>query len=122
MESFEEFKENFKKKAQEAKKKAADDIWYAANWCRENKELTIALSTVGVVAIKGATKIATGIIRHANLRQERYNKDNYIFDRSINRWVELRRPLKESDYREILEARERGERLGDVLLRMDLVK
>lgn len=93
-----------------------------AQWVGNNKEaLAIIIPVVGV-GIKGIAKIIKGVSRNAALKQERYLKENFIYDRSLGRHLELKKPLSNEQMKSILERKENGERLASILQNMNLLK
>lgn len=106
-----ERKERFNKKAN-----------IAANWIRNNKEtLAIAIPVVGV-SIKGTAKIIKGISKNVALSQEKQLKERFIYDRSLGKYLELKKPLTNAQMKSILERKDNGERLASILQNMNLLK
>jgi hypothetical protein len=105
----------------EFKRKAVEKAKHAAQWVRENPELVGIATTVGAAAIGGAVKICKTIGRTNNLRKERYNKEWYIYDRSLGMYLHTRRPLRTKDFQTINARRQRGEKLADILANMNIL-
>lgn len=112
MEEFNVKEFNRKKKIADLKRKAAE-IW------TENKEiLMVAIpGAIGVVG-KGINMLG----RRSNLRKEKNLKDRYIYDRSMGHYWELKRNLKQSEWSEIERRKHSGEKLGDILNSMKILK
>lgn len=93
-----------------------------AQWVGNNKEALAVIIPVVGVGIKGTAKIIKGVSRNAALKQERYLKENFIYDRSLGRHLELKKPLSHEQMKSILERKENGERLASILQNMNLLK
>ena len=100
-----------------AREKAADIYW----WVKNNPETAGVLATVGTAVIGGAVKVGKSLVRTYNLRQEKYNKDRYIYDRSLGMYLHTRRPLRNQDFVIINSRRKNGERLADILTSMRIL-
>ena len=108
-------KERFKRKVKESFQKTV-------YWINDNKEfLMIAIPAV-VAVTKCGSKVIGSIARNIALNKEQKMKDLYIYDRSLGRYIELRRPLRNQDMKIILDRRENGERLSNILMDMNLMK
>jgi len=59
--------------------------------------------------------------RQRVIRQERYNKERYIYDRSLGMYLHTRRPLTNRDFERISARRRNGERLADILYDMGIL-
>lgn len=101
----------------EAKRK----VMQGAQWVRENPESAGILATVGTAAIGGGVKIFKGLMRNVNLRKEQYNKERYIYDRSLGMYLHTKRPLRNKDYVTINQRRKNGEKLSDILASMKIL-
>lgn len=103
-----------------------DRMWIkaqmAANWIRNNPETVGIAMTVGTAVIGGAVKIGKGAIRHRNLRKEQFNKERYIYDRSLGMYLRTKRPLRNKDYLTINARRKNGEKLSDILADMHVLE
>lgn len=103
--------------ASKVREKAVDAYW----WVKNNPETAGILATVGTAAIGGAVKIGKSLVRTYNLRQEKYNKDRYIYDRSLGMYLHTKRPLKNQDFVTINTRRKNGEKLADILTSMRIL-
>ena len=54
--------------------------------------------------------------------QEKKIKDLKIYDRSMGKYLDLKRPLNQNDMKIVLERRDNGERLSNILMDMNLLK
>lgn len=94
----------------------------AMNWINHNKEVLVIVIPAGIALFNGTVKFGRSISRNIALHQEKQIKELKIYDRSLGRYIDLKRPLKHSDMKTILERKENGERLANILMDMDLVK
>ena len=109
-------------KAHELWRKTKEKGKQALEYVEQHKE-TIAMVTPVVLGAFGiGKKILGGAVRQHNLREERELKDYRVYDRRLGAYLRLRRPLKNSDWKKIELRLERGERLVDVLRKLDMLK
>lgn len=105
---------NFGRKVSNKAKETMDFV-------KNNPEATAALLATGGAIIGGAGKIVKHISRNANLRQEKYNKERYIYDHSLNLYLKTKRKLTAKDYENINELRKQGYSKSEALLRLNLL-
>jgi hypothetical protein len=91
----------------------------AKEWCNNHKAEIISLTPVLVSAAVELTKIAA---KRGTINEERHLKDDYIYDRSMGHYWELRRKPKQSEQLMIDQRRREGEPLGGILQDMRLLK
>lgn len=91
------------------------------NWVRNNPELATTALTVGSVFIGGAIKVGKGLVKTHNLHKEQYNKERYIYDRSLGMYLHTKRPLRTQDFATINARRNKGEKLSDILVSMKIL-
>lgn len=108
-------------KWQEIKDKAWQKTKAAVRWIEENPEAVGFILTAGTIAAGGIKKVCNTIGRQSTLRQERYNKERYIYDRSLGMYLHTRRPLTNRDFERISVRRKKGERLADILYSMGIL-
>ena len=108
-------KERFKRKVKE---KVQNTIY----WINENKEFLIIVVPAASAILGGGFKVIRSISRNVALAQEKRIKDMRIYDRSMGKYIELKRPLKNADMKTILERRENGEKLSNILMDLKLIK
>lgn len=106
-------------KWQRFKRRAKDKFENVKGWCYLHQEDLMIYIPVGIAAVAGVTKFCT---KQHRLNQERKLKDLYIYDRSMGRYVELRRKLNQKDLLTISNRRKNGERLTDILIDLKLVR
>ena len=116
--------DDFKKeeKRRERKERFNKKVNITANWIRNNKEtLAIVIPVVGV-SIKGTAKIIKGISKNVALSQEKQLKEKFIYDRSLGKYLELKKPLTNAQMKSILERKDNGEKLSSILRTENLLK
>lgn len=118
--NIDDYKKEMKKR--ERKEKAKRAINDGLNWIDSHRELVSLAVPVIVVSVKGGTKIVNGISRNVKLHQEKVDKEMRIYDRSLGKHIYLKRPLKNAELRKILERKEDGEKLTNILMDMNLIK
>lgn len=114
----------FKKeqKKRERKEWVDEKLNKSAKWVKENKEtLAVVIPAVGI-GMKGGAKIIKGVVKHNNLKMEQRLKEKFIYDRSLGKYLELKKPLSNNQMKTILERKENGEKLANVLQNMNLLK
>lgn len=112
----------FKERANDWKNRQKDNLSRAWYWTVDNKEVLIALAPAAIAVVAGSSKIVSSTIRnHAVNKEIRYH-ERTIYDRSLGRYVELRRKLSNSEALLIEERRNRGEGLMAILQDMHLLK
>ena len=100
----------------ELKEKAGNSI----EWIKENPK-----EAVGIFAAAGAIVGGIGktINKQVTARQERYTKERFIYDHSLNAYLETKRKLTNNDIVRINDERRRtGKKLSEVLAEMNLLK
>ena len=115
MEDKKTLKERFADKKETAKEKLSD----VRQWCGNHKAEIMVLAPV---LISGAVEMVKVATKKKNLNEEQHLKDNYIYDRSMGHYYELRRKLKSSEWLQIEERKAEGETLGRILEDMRVLK
>lgn len=106
----------------DACKKAKTKVTDTIIWVRDNPENTVAILGGATAAIKAISSIGKRLTRNAALRQEKYNKERYIYDRSLNTYVKIKRKLTQSDFVKINQMRKKtGKKVSEILSDLDLV-
>lgn len=105
----------FKKFMRDLKWKAID----VKDYVIEHKE-TVIPAAIGAIGTIGTITKVVG--KRVTLSKEQRIKDRYIYDRSLGRYVEVKRKLNQKDLANIAKRKKDGERVTDILLDMNLVK
>lgn len=115
---------------EELKQKAKVWKWELDNWayCQEEKLKWLwnnhSKEIIVLVPVLTATaeKMIRGIRRSRNLKEEKYLKENYIYDRSRGCYIELRRKLTNRELLELDRRKRNGESLIEILSSMRVMK
>lgn len=91
----------------------------AFKWCSDHKELVVGGAIAGLGLLKTGLKIG-GKIHVQNM--ERRNKDLRVYDTSLGKYWELKHKLKNRDWLEIERRKANGERLGEILNDLNVLK
>lgn len=103
------------------------------NWCkvkwnkfvlfvRDNKDILTFVVPFITVIISGGSRIISRMIASRTVRRDIQFKERTIYDRSLGRYTELKRPLKAKESLEIERRRKNGESLNSILDDMRLLK
>lgn len=114
---------NIDLKRAQMKKKCKENFQKVIRWCIDNKEIVILLAPAGFsllsVVIKTISKVTVTSMRaHA----EKTTKDLYCYDRSLGHYWKLKRELKSSEWVQVNRRKANGEKLGDILDSMKVLK
>lgn len=101
------------------KRKAKEYYTKTKDWCIDHQEELLVYVPLALAAITSVCKTANKAI---DANREKKLKDMYIYDRSLGRYIELKRPLNQRDLTNITSRRQNNERLTDILLDMNLVR
>ena len=104
---------------QAGKRKVIDGI----EWCKENPRDAAMLLGSATTILAGANKVIRGVNRHVTARKERYTKERFIYDHSMNAYLETKRKLTSKDIQKIDNIRRStGKRMSEVLADLNLLK
>lgn len=116
-------KEARKARIRKQKVKIKQKVEDAKEWICVNQEFILG---VAVPVLLSATTLVIKCVgaanRRARLRQEKDLKELYCYDRSLGHYWKLKRPLKNSDWVKINTKIRGGEKLGDILSDMNVLK
>lgn len=79
--------------------------------------LPIAIGVIGTLS-RGGKKV----YRKVKANREQHIKDTRYYDRSQNMYVKLRHKRSQDEWNEIHRRQAKGEKMGDILKDMDLIK
>ena len=106
------------KRKKEFKRKINEALY----WIKENKEVLIIVIPAAVTVTKWSLRVVNSVSRNVALLQEKRIKDLKIYDRSMGKYLDLKRPLTQDDMKVVLDRRDNGERLSNILMDMNLLK
>lgn len=92
------------------------------NWCVQNKELAIPAILGATTVVKGVTKITSKAMYNHAVNKEIAFKERTIYDHSLGRYVELKKPLTNAQALTVEERKAQGEKLHVILNDMGLLK
>ena len=107
----EQRKKEFKRKVNEA-----------LDWIKDNKEVLVIVIPAALALTKEGVKVIKYLSKNVALIQEKRIKDLKIYDRSMGRYLDLKRPLNQNDMKIVLERRDNGEKLSNILMDLGLLK
>lgn len=115
-----DFEKEMKKR--ERKEKLVQGWNSFTRFIRDNHDVLVFVVPSAVAVFSGGTRLLSkGIARHTLEREIKF-KESTIYDRSMGRYVELKRPLTTSEALEIERRKKNGEGLNNILYDMKLVK
>lgn len=106
-------------KKRERKERLQRKVRNAGNWLYRNKELVLVLAPAVLGVVTAGTKAAS---KHASQKKEEELKELYCYDRSLGHYWKLDRELTNSEWVEVDRRKQNGERLGDILDDMSVLK
>ena len=109
-----------KRKFAEAREWVERKTKEALEWAANNKEFVIVTVVPTAIAIGG--KVIKTAKRDSQIRKEQDLKDLYIYDRSMGHYWELKRKLKPSEWQTFERRKANGERVGEILQSMRVLK
>lgn len=112
-------KKTLKEWFENKKEKAKEKLHGVVQWGSKHKAEIVVF---GPVLITGAVEIIKTATKKQNLNEERRLKDNYIYDRSMGHYYELKHKLSSSEWLQIEERKGEGESLGRILKDMNVLK
>ncbi|MBQ8237868.1 MAG: hypothetical protein IJZ39_06970 [Oscillospiraceae bacterium] len=104
------------------KEKLADGLRVTSEFIRDNKEMVVLLIPVASSVVTGTTKIVRGLINLGVAKNERKVTDRRCYDPSEGHYWNLRRALNNEEWLRVSRRQANGERLGDILADMKLLK
>lgn len=105
------------------RKQAIQKRWNEfTGFVRDNKDVLVLVVPSAVAVVSGVTKITSKAIAAHTLNKEIRFKECTIYDRSLGRYVQLRKPLTAAQALTIEERRANGEKLHLILEDMRLLK
>lgn len=110
---------DLKEKVHEATEKAKIKVGHVYFWCMDNKEV---VAVVGPVLLTSGVELVKVVTRRGTVSEQRRLKENYIYDRKSGHYYELRRKLKNREWLEFDERKNRGESVAQILQDMRVLK
>ena len=111
-----------KEKFESLKESGKEKVNAIVNGVRNNMDVIVVASPVVCAVISGTTKVVSSMIRKHSINKDIDFKQRTIYDHSLGRYVELKKPLTSSQSIIIEERRSNGEKLHTILDSMGLLK
>ena len=91
------------------------------NWVKEDPRRALMIGSVGVV---GAKKVADAVkaLKPTQAELDRKWQDLHVYDHSLGCHYDLKRKMTNNEKLELARRKERGEKTGDILRDMKLLK
>lgn len=115
-----DFEKELKRRQRNEKLKQAWDT--TATFVRDNQDVLLFTVPAAVTVIGGGSRLISKMIAKNMQERDIRFKETTIYDRSLGRYVTLKRPLKASESLEIERRRGNGEKLHAILNDMKLLK
>ena len=114
-------------KWEKLKRKTSEKAKNAMRWINQNKEMIVVLAPVAAssAALLGKWVIKPiwkGTVVRTNLRRQEHIKTRFIYDPSLGAYYELSRKLSNQQKIELDQRRQAGERIGNILREMNVLK
>lgn len=94
----------------------------AGAWINRNAMTLLTLTPVAIAATRAATGLVVGVGRRMELAEEQKRRSYTVYDRSAGHYWDLKRKLTNTDWANINAHKADGERLGDILREMKVLK
>lgn len=113
---------NFKEKTKDWTDRQKEKVSNGWNWIQNNRDQLVWIVPAAVATVSSTAKVISSAVRHHAVNKEIRFHERTIYDRSLGRYVELRRPLSNTEALLIEERRRNGEGLTAILDSMKLLK
>ena len=100
------------------KRKIKEKLSQAWEFVKEHPTESMAAATAGIGGVMGLIKRHD---RHQMIKEQQRLKDEYIYDRSLGRYIKMRKKPSTSEALEIERRKHNGEPLGQILADMRLL-
>lgn len=91
----------------------------AKEWVKNNPQFALAALT-SITSVGGY--LGKNILKRSNLRKAEKVKQEYVYDPSLGHYWELKRKLSNSEWRKVEARKKSGEKMGEILDSMKVLK
>lgn len=116
------YKSRFDYEINKKKKKFKEKCAKTLIFVKENYDVLIIVIPAATAITGGLLKLGQKIFRNIAITRDKRIKDTRIYDRSLGKYLELKRPLNNNDFKQILARKENGEKLSYILMDLKLIK
>lgn len=109
----------WKRRFLEFRQRAADKCHDTANFIRENREILVIAVPAAFGAVRSVAKYTT---TKSRLRKEQDLKNLYAYDYNTGHYWHLKRPLTNSEWRNVETMKKSGMSMGDIFASMRVLK
>ena len=116
-----DLKETASSRLNRLKAEAKVKIRQTADWCKEHKEVVVA---VVPVVLSGIFELTKAGMKYHDKREERELEEQKlcsVYDRSAGMYLDTIRPLDNDDYRQVQNLKRQGLTTGEALDRLGLL-
>jgi len=106
---------------QNMKRKIDETINGAFTGLYENKDKILGAIAIGTALVTGTSKVIGMVDRH-NQKKLELERRRQVYDRSMGMYVDLKRPLRQSDWNKINDLKKDGMKTGEALKKLGLIK
>lgn len=106
---------------QNMKRKIDETINGAFTGLYENKDKILGAIAIGTALVTGTSKVIGMVDRH-NQKKIELKRRKQFYDRSLGIYVDLKRPLRQSDRNKISDLKKDGMKPGEALEKLGLIK
>ena len=119
---FERKEKSGKTRIQRIKDKVRYNAYCALNWVERNPQLALMLIPAGVAVFKGTTKVCSKMMQRANMEAAQREIRRRCYDPSEGHYWFLKRELSNDEWLLVNNRHQSGERLGDILNDLRVLK
>lgn len=111
-----------KSKWQQARETVRNKVQHAVWWAQNNPELVVIIIPAAVAVAKGTTKVVSKVLQRANMEEAARQIRLRCYDPSEGHYWYLKRELSNQEWLIVNDRHKAGERLGDILAAMKVLK
>lgn len=109
-------------KKKKIKETACQKVHQTCEWCRKNKELLVVAIPTAAAGIRSVSRAAGSFARRSAVKREERDRNTRFYDHSLGMYWRTKRELKPDELLTIQRRKAAGEKYGDILSSMKLLK